>query len=186
MKSELSISNLLNNEIVVENPDSTLKLIYSTKLYSIPSGNLMNFPDTILEFGASLRSLELPNDTFTYKLTLGAIARAQGGFIGSLIIASHNNSIAVPPLNGLSSEDIEIDIGNLFESIIIDKGKAEIIIINNLPLDIENVDFMVKNNSIHGGGLILRDTFATILQNTTFSKEIPIDGKIKLYKGKIY
>ena len=177
VKSELSISNLLNNEIVVENPDSTLKLIYSTELYSIPSGNLMNFPDTILEFGASLRSLELPNDTFTYKLTLGAIARAQGGFIGSLIIASHNNSIAVPPLNGLSSEDIEIDIGNLFESIIIDKGKAEIIIINNLPLDIENVDFMVKNNSIHGGGLILRDTFATILQNTTFSKEIPIDGK---------
>ena len=177
LKSELSISGLLNTDFVVENPDSSMKLIYSTELYSIPINNLIKFPDTVLEFGASLRSLELPNDTFTYKLTLGAIARAEGGGIGAGIIASHNKSVTIPPLNGLSSGDIEIDMGNLFESMIIDKGNAEIIITNNLPLDIKNVDFMVNNASIHGGGLILRDTFITIPKNTTFTKDISIDGK---------
>ena len=177
VKSELSISDLLNTDIVVETPDSTLKLIYSKELYSIPADNLIKFPDTVLEFGASLRSLELPNDTFTYNLTLGAIARAQGGLIKSLIIASHNSSMTVPQLNGLSSGNIEIDMGSLFESMIIDKGTAEIIITNKLPLDINDVDFMLNNASIHGGGLILRDTFVTIPKNTTFQKDIQLDGK---------
>lgn len=175
--SELSISDLLDSKLVAENPDSNLKLIYSTELYSISTDNLTKFPDTVLEFGASLRSLELPNDTFTYELTLGAIARAEGGFLGAIIIASHNKLISLPELTGLSSGDIEIDMGNLFESMIINEGTAEIIVTNNLPVGINDVDFMVNNASIHGGSLILRDTFVTIPKNTTFNKEIPLNGK---------
>ena len=175
--SELSISDLLDSKLVAENPDSSLKLIYSTELYSISTDNLTKFPDTVLEFGASLRSLELPNDTFTYELTLGAIARAEGGFLGAIIIASHNKLISLPELTGLSSGDIEIDMGNLFESMIINEGTAEIIVTNNLPVGINDVDFMVNNASIHGGSLILRDTFVTIPKNTTFNKEIPLNGK---------
>lgn len=177
IKSELTISDLLNSNDIVENPDSTLKLIYSTELYSIPTNDLIQFPDTVFEFGASLESLKLPNDTVTYELTLGEIARTQGGIVEFIILSNHNNSIPITALTGLNSGDIEIDMGSLFESIIIDEGTAEIIITNNLPIDINDIDFMVNNALIHGGGLILRDTFLTIPQNTVFSKNIPIDGK---------
>ncbi len=177
VKSDLTISDLLQNSDVVENPDSTLKLVYSTELYSITADSLIQFPDTVFEFGASLQSLELPNDTVTYVLTLGEIARAQGGFVGSIILANHNNSLPIPALIGLSSGDIEIDMGSFFESMIVDSGTAEIIITNDLPMDINDVDFMVSNAPVHGGGLILRDTFVTIPKNTVFTKDIPIDGK---------
>jgi hypothetical protein len=177
VQSDLTISDLLNNSDVVENPDSTLKLVYSAELYSITADSLIQFPDTVFEFGASLLSLELPNDTVTYVLTLGQIARAQGGLIEFFILANHNDSMTIPALSGLSSGDIEIDMGSFFESIALDSGIAKIIITNELPIDIEDVDFMVSNASQHSGSLILRDTFPSIPTNTFFSKEIPIHGK---------
>lgn len=177
VKSNLTISDLLNTTDVVENPDSTLKLVYSTELYTITADSIVQFPDTVFEFGASLETLELPNDTITYALTLGQIARAQGGFLGSLILMNHGNSFPIPALNGLSSGDIEIALGSLFESIVLDSGTAEVIIDNGLPMDIEDVDFMISNAVQHGGALILRDTFPSIPVNTVFTKDIPINGK---------
>jgi len=177
VKSNLTISDLLNSDDVVENPDSSLKLIYSTELYSLTADSLIVFPDTVFEFGASLESLELPNDTITYSLTLGEIARAQGGFLGFIILASHGDSAVIPEIKGLSSGDIEIALGSLFKSIELDSGTAEVIIGNELPMDIEDVDFMVSNAPQHGGDLILRDTFPSIPVNNVFSKEIPINGK---------
>jgi hypothetical protein len=177
VKSNLTISDILNSDDVLENPDSSLKLIYSTKLYSLTADSLVVFPDTVFEFGASLESLELPNDTITYSLTLGEIARAQGGLIRFLILNSHGDSVPIPALSGLSSGNIEIALGSLFESIELDSGTAKVIISNELPMDIENVDFMVSNSLPHGGDSILRDVFPSIPVNEVRSKEIPINGK---------
>ena len=159
IKSELTISDLLNSNDIVENPDSTLKLIYSTELYSIPTNDLIQFPDTVFEFGASLESLKLPNDTVTYKLTLGEIARAQGGIVEFIILSNHNNSIPITALTGLNSGDIEIDMGSLFESIIIDEGTAEIIITNKTIFTVSNEGFLFLIDSRNGNILKTQDLF---------------------------
>lgn len=177
VNSNLTVSDLLNSDDIVEEPDSTLKLVYSTELYSITADSLIEFPDTTFEFGASLQSLELPNDTVTYVLTLADIARAEGGFLGTIILTNHGNSFPIPALSGLSSGDIEIAMDDLFESIAVDSGYAEIIIENGLPMDIENVDFMVSNAVQHGGAVILRDTFPSIPSGSTLNEDIPIHGK---------
>lgn len=177
VNSNLTVADLINSDDVVEEADSSLKLVYSTDLYSITADSLIEFPDTVFEFGASLQSLELPNDTVTYTLTLGEIARAEGGFIGAIILSNQGNSFPFPALTGLSSGDIEISMDDLFESISVNSGSAEIIIDNGLPIDIEDVDFMVSNAAQHGGGVILRDTFPSIPTGTIYSETIPIDGK---------
>lgn len=177
VNSNLTIGDLLNSDDVVKNPDSTLKLVYSTDLYTLNADSLIEFPDTTFEFGASLQTLELPNDTVTYTLTLGEIARAEGGFLGAIILANHGNSFPIPALSNLSSGDIAITMDDLFESISVDSGYAEVVITNNLPMDIEDADFMVSNAAIHGGDVILRDTFPPIVSNSSVTETIPIHGK---------
>lgn len=177
VNSNLTVSDLLNSDDVIEEPDSTLKLVYSTELYAINADSIIEFPDTVFEFGASLQTLELPNDTVTYTLTLADIARAEGGLMGTIILTNHGNSFPIPALTGLSSGDIDISMDDLFQSIAVDSGYAEIIIDNGLPMDIEDVDFMVSNAAIHGGGVILRDTFPSIPSGTTLSQDIPVHGK---------
>ncbi len=175
VKSNLTISDILNSDAVAENPDSSLKLIYSTELYSLTADSLIVFPDTVFEFGASLESLELPNDTITYSLKLREIA--QSSPFGFFILINDGKKMVIPEIPPISSDDIEITLGNLFQSIDLDSGTAEIVMSNGLPVDITDLEFKITNGPEHGGGLILNETFDSIPVNTVLSQEIPIDGK---------
>ncbi|MFL2582701.1 MAG: hypothetical protein ACJ0QJ_06050 [Flavobacteriales bacterium] len=45
----------------------------------------------------------------------------------------------------LTAETIDISMSDLFDELILDSGIAEIILINETPFEIKNVDFELRN-----------------------------------------
>ena len=133
VKSELSVSDLLTSDYISSNPDSTLKLVYSSDLFSMNTDSFVELPDSTFEVGASLQSLELPSDTIEYRITMGEISRSIDGFLGAFILANHGGTIT--NLFGetetqVDGRTIDISMSDLFDELILDSGIAEIILIN--------------------------------------------------------
>ena len=165
VKSELTVSNLLKSDYITTNPDSTLQIVYSSNLFSMNTDSFIELPDSTFEVGASLKSLELPSDTFEYRITMGEIARSIDGFLGAFILANHEGTIT--NLFGetetqVDGRTIDISMSDLFDELILDSGIAEIILINETPFEIKNVDFELRNKPQPGGAVLLNHVFTSI------------------------
>ena len=165
VKSELSVSDLLTSDYISSNPDSTLKLVYSSDLFSMNTDSFVELPDSTFEVGASLQSLELPSDTIEYRITMGEISRSIDGFLGAFILANHGGTIT--NLFGetetqVDGRTIDISMSDLFDELILDSGIAEIILINETPFEIKNVDFELRNKPQPGGAVLLNHVFTSI------------------------
>ena len=171
VKSELTVSDLLKSDDIVENPDSTLKLVYSSDLFSMNTDSFVELPDSSFTNGASLQSLELPSDTIEYRITMGEIARSVGGFMGPFILANHGatiNNLFGETDNAVAGQTIDISMSDLFDELILDSGIAKVILINETPFLIQGVDFELNNK---GGSNIITHSFPAIPTKTQVSEE---------------
>lgn len=177
-KSQLTVNDLLNSDDITANPDSSLKLVYSTEMFSMNTDSFVELPDSAFEFGASLETLELPNDTVEYRITMGDIARSLGGLPGALILGNHNGSLPgaflANPVS-VNGQQFEISMDDLFDELELDTGNAIVIIENGLPLDISDLQFQLSNAPQPGGDTIIEKTFASIPKNTTQTENFPLD-----------
>ena len=57
VNSELTVEELLQSENVIANEDSSLKIVYSSELFSITTDSFAQLPDTTFELSASLENL---------------------------------------------------------------------------------------------------------------------------------
>jgi len=87
IKSSMSINDLVGSDVVQKNNDNSIKVVYKEKLYSVTSDSLLKFPDSTYNYGTSLQSLVLSNDSVVYPVTLGKIARDQDAFTEGFILA---------------------------------------------------------------------------------------------------
>ena len=183
VKSNLTIGDLLTTDNVIANTDSSLKLVYSTNLFSMNTDSFVKLPDSSFSNGASLKSLELPSDTVKYEITMADIARSVGGFVGSFILANDSNTIYNPlPTNDytIDGQTIDISMSDLFDELILDSGIAEIILINETPFEIKGINFELKNKPQPGGSTILSHTFPTIPAKSSASQNFILkDDTIK-------
>ena len=173
VKSELSVSDLLTSDYITSNSDSTLKLVYSSDLFSMNTDSFVELPDSTFEVGASLQSLELPSDTFEYRITMGEISRSIDGFLGAFILANHGGTIT--NLFGetetqVDGRTIDISMSDLFDELILDSGIAEIILINETPFEIKNVDFELRNKPQPGGAVLINHVFTSIAAESQSSE----------------
>ncbi len=179
VKSELNVSNLLKSDYVIINPDSTLKLVYSSDLFSMNSDSFVKLPDSTFEVGASLQSLELPSDTFEYRITMGEIAQSVGGFLGPFILANHGgtiNNIFGETETQVDGRTIDISMSDLFDELILDSGTAEIILINETPFEIKNVDFELRNKPQLGGEVLINHVFTSIAAESQSSESFILEN----------
>ncbi len=175
VKSELTVSDLLQSDYITENPDSTLKIVYSSELFRMNTDSFVTLPDSTFEDGASLESLELPNDTVEYRITMGEIARSIGGLVGPLILSSHGTffPVSLPSATDqlVDGTSVDISMSDLFDELILDSGVAEVTIINETPFEIKDVNFTLNNRPIAPGSEILNHTFTSIPSKTEASEE---------------
>lgn len=177
VKSRLSVENLLNEDQIVANPDSTLKLVYSSDLFSMNTDSFVELPDSSFEFGASLESLDLPNDTVEYTITLGEIIRNSDDPLISAIGAFHGSPspIGVNRNIALNDQSFDLSMSDLFDELVLDTGNAVIIIDNNFPYAINNLVFNLSNAPQPGGDLIVSSSFTSIPPNSSATRNLPLD-----------
>ena len=181
IKSELSVTDLLKSDNITTNPDSSLKVVYSSDLFSMNPDSFVPLPDSSFEVGSSLQSLDLPNDTLEYKITLGEIMRnSSNAIINTTIYNMHGSTWNFPDVSipyDFFMPPFSIVKNDLFDEIKIGEGNAEIIITNETEFNLSDVEFKLRNNPDTGGDLILESTFPTIEKYSSASENIALDGK---------
>lgn len=179
--SEVSILDFLPDSLVQTAGDNFMSIVFRDTLLQTDVADFITVPDTEIQQGLSLRTLELPRDTITRRITLGFIAKqlvAQGGqnaTIGMTIINNQGNIIPLPAINDVASDNIDIDASDFFEYADLSGGYIDLQITNRMPLDLLNVGFALRNKNL--GNLILSDTFPQIPSLDFVAKSYPMAGK---------
>lgn len=155
-------------------------LVFRDTLASTSLSELVELPDTNLNFVATLDSLELAANLIEQRVSLADIARqliATGDPIQAIIgqaLLQHGDTIDLLPFSGVSFGDQAIDASEFFEFAIVESGELKLTISNQLPVDIVNLQFEVKNVS---GSIIIQDTFPFISKNSTVVEYYDMAGK---------
>lgn len=195
-KTSLSINDVLGTDFIVQNPDSTLYLSFSNVFSGLDVDDLFEVGDTVLDFGASLQSLNLDDISFEQEVTmidlLKELAKTLTGFEAlaiNIAISSleAGNTIVLPQLPGRSIANLydeEIENSDLFESVTLEDGIFRFRIENNTNIDIENVQILIKNADDLGGEIIYQQTIASIPKKTVYEETISLAGQT--IRGRIH
>lgn len=174
LKSELTVSDLVQDSSLVTDSSNVLQFVYRQSLYNIAVDSLFQINDTVRARTFTIDSLSLYNATATYPITLGAIC-LQAGFIGAIIISQNGSSIAIPAIPSFNTPAFEINADSLFTSMTLDQGKIDVGFKNDLPIDITDVKFELRNQS--DNSLIVSGNFPLIKSKTAEKQTFLLDGK---------
>ena len=167
----LTIGDLIPDSILEVGDDEFVSLVYENDIYRFSLDSFISMPDTGSYYAAYLDSIKVSPVTIIEEYTLGNII-SDAGLAGFIIDGS---VLTIPPLNGLSSNDIPIDVSDVFQTMTLAHGFLDITIQNNLPIDITNMIFELKNTV--AGDVVLLDTFAIIPSGDSFVKTVDLTGK---------
>ncbi len=171
--ADLKIEDLIKSADI-SGTDSNLTLALRLPLHEVDMGQLIQVPDTTLTNTVSLKKLKINDRSVGRKITLGEVAR-NAGLAGQFILFSHGQQTNVPPLNNLSSGDIDINATSFFETATFISGKLILEIKNGFPIEIRDVHFTLRNFA--DDALVIEDTITSLMPGATFTAEYPLDGK---------
>lgn len=174
LNAELTIGDLLKDSSIRQNADKSLTLVQVMPLTDVNLGDIIKVPDTIYPTTVSLKTLELGRREMKRNITLGEVAR-NAGFTGQLILASHGSKMAIPPLSGLSSGDVDINAESFFETATFIDGTMEIQMRNGFPIEITDVSYELRNRT--DGAIIISDVITSLKPNGTFKKTYSLANK---------
>lgn len=170
--SSLSINDLVVDSLLSKGTDGSLSIVYKNSLYKTSIDSLFVIPDTFATSNAKLATLKLDDIIFTYSINLGSIIR-QVPF-GPMFFP-HGSSRQIPAMGPVSSPDVDVNGGSYFETMTLKEGSIVVKVKNELPVDLTNLTFTVKNKSDQS--IIATSTFPLIKVGDTASKIISIAGK---------
>lgn len=139
------------------------------------SDGYIDVPDTSYETAVKLDSLSLPDQSISYPVTLGQLARNDQSGQGQILILFHGNYFTIPAFNNLSSNNAPIDATSFFQRAVIRNGFMDIQIKNGFPVDITDLSFALKNAS--DGAIIVQDNIPLIQKGATVTKTYSLANK---------
>ncbi|MEA3443261.1 MAG: hypothetical protein U9R19_00895 [Bacteroidota bacterium] len=169
--ASLSIGEIIPDSLTSNDVDSLIRLVWENEIYRFSLDSFISMPDTGFRFAAYLDSIKLGTMNIQQAVTLGEIIDGAG--LGQII--QDGSTFAIPPLIGLTYEDIVIDASEFFQTMTLSEGLIDITIENNLPIDITNLIFQMVNST--GGEEILLDTFDIIPSGGTKTRTVSLVGK---------
>ncbi len=178
--STVTLADAINDSTLITNDeDNQVIIVYRDTLASISLDSLLEIPDTTYTQRFDLRTFELNNQTFSQNFNLAFIARTlsqQGNIIGDIILLNHGGILpTLPATTGLSSGSIPVDASNLFEFAQLSTGTINMTIRNNLPVDLQNVSFELRNQQ--RGNVIVSDFFSDLPQGTEEMRTYDLSGQ---------
>ncbi len=144
IKTKFTIKDLVSDSLIKADSSKLVHLVFDRSLYSLSVDSFFSINDTTVAKSFAIDSLRLYTLNITYPLTLASIAR-QSGAIGALILALHGNVFAIPSIGPLSVPPVVLNADTLFTSMTLDDGKIGVSFENNLPIDITDLKFQLKN-----------------------------------------
>jgi len=193
VQTSLTLDNIIKDtsSAITKNPDKSMSVVVRENVASVTADSLVTLKVNPYTKKVKLSTLVLNQQTVTRQITLGELTRAliateepTNVFIGNLIRSNQGNNIFMfPAITNLNSPGLPLDIKQFFDDATFLDGDMEISIVNNLPVDITNLHFDVRNQS--NGFLITDNTFTGIAKNGgTAMQTVDLSGKT--VEGNLY
>jgi hypothetical protein len=178
LHGELTIEDLVPDSIRQINADQSVDLIYQNTIFDLKITDLVEVPDTTVSVTVSLDSLTISDKVITETISLGEIATSlaeSGDLLGTLIILANGSELEITELTGLASGTDTVDATSFFETATFEYGLLDILIKNELPIDITDITFQLRNSS--DGAVIVEDTYPIIASGTFELNTYDLSGK---------
>lgn len=183
--TSLSISDMVKNSKLTENPDSSLKLVYDYPIYTINTEDFFIVPDTEIKATLTLERLQLADRTLTQSITLAQVYPAST----NPLIDGQSFPIPAQDINSVPPTDI--DASSFFETAVLKEGWMDITIANGFPIDIEEVQFELINKVTNA--VLVSDKMTNISAGTSKTvtanlagKQVDADLQVKVTRLKTY
>jgi hypothetical protein len=174
VKTSMSMRDLVKDtSFIKKNPDHSITLVTRQELAKITLDSLVSLNTPPFNKTAKLSSLVLDSRSDTTKITLGQIADAliANGQAplgnGIKLAAALHIPVDLSSLPALSLNNMPIDASTLFTDADITAGNLTVQLNNNLPVDIQTLQFDIKNQVDQA--LIIGNTFSNIPPGGTAS-----------------
>lgn len=165
--AELGIQDLLADSLIEEGSDQSLELVveYEEALDSLLE--ILEVPDSLSEVSISLTQLLLDDRSFVDTITLAEI------YPPAILLNGQTTSL---PAQDISSSDATvIDVTEeFFKTATFNEGFLDLAIYNDLPVDIELIEFELSNQS--DGSIIIDDAFTDIAPGSNAQKTYDLAG----------
>ncbi len=180
--TQLSISDLLTDSLEKVNTDSSVSIIYQTKLADFVLDTIIKLPDTSFQYVVNLQQLSLNPYNYSYRVSMGSIAmkdKEQNGSSSPLytaIMTAHNTGqpTQLTSFGPFEYDSVEINLGNYFKYIYIQQAILEVTIKNQLPIALTDLSFKLEKASSQE--LLIDDSFPFIAPNTEQTKSITLNN----------
>lgn len=169
VQASLSMGNIVKDTGAINiNSDNSYTIVTRQELAKISLDSLVVLNAPPFNKIAKVNSLVLDTKTDTTKITIGQIAQAlidNGNSLGYAILfaATSGTPINLTGLPPLSFTNLPIDASNLFKDAEIATGTLTLKIANNLPVDIQTLQFDIKNKIDQA--TVIANTFSSITAN---------------------
>lgn len=188
VKTNLTMQNVVGDTSLKVESDNSLTYVYKKNLIDLPLGDYLQIPDTELVKYARLDSLKLSPKEIVYPYSLGAFARAliatgsaQNVILGATIINNHGSTVpSVPAVSYTSSGTTpwqEFNATTLFKSATLREGKLDIKLENHFPIDINNLQFEIRNKIDHAQIALINVPIVLEKDTGTYSERVDLAGK---------
>ena len=169
---------ITDSTLLQEDSSRNLILLLRDTLIDVRLEDILEIPDTSYIQRFDLQSFRLGDQAFSTQITLASIARTlseQGNLLGDIILLSHGGVVpSLPEIAGLSSGAVPVDASSLFETAQLETGEIEIIVSNELPVDINNVSFEVRNQV--AGNLLFSGFIPTLPSGSSETRTFDVSG----------
>lgn len=165
--STLTIQDLVQDSSLIQNADSSLRLVFDYPIYTSNIGDFFNVPDTTIQGTVSLQTLELSDRVLTQSIELEDIVNGIEIFNGTEQQIPAQDITSIPPT--------DVDASSLFETAVFKEGFMDMTIANGFPVEIEEVSFDLVNKVT--GGVLVSDKMTNIAPNTSKTVTADLKGK---------
>lgn len=186
LKSSVTLEDALQDSSMVEvNPDNSLTLVLRDTVVNFKLVDLIEVPDTNLQFTVTLDSIQLTTDSLIQRMTLGTLSK-QAGFEAIWLLVPGGkgnlpNWAQIDAQKNISSDPIEIDASQFFQQATLIGGFMDIAITNELPTDLDSVVFSLRNKGLYGNtDTVVKVVIPFIPKFTTYDTAIFMGGGKKV------
>jgi hypothetical protein len=181
IKTTLGVEHILKDTSFKAQSDGSIKLVSREKLYDLNLDSIVQLEVTPFLKNVKLSTLKLDEQEITRRVSLGELAlamQANGDPNGSLILAFNGSYFPIPGMNDLVAGPLDVNINQFFEYAEMDDpgGEMDIKLENQLPVNITNVQFELKNKNI--GTQITQQTYTNLNKNTSQTETVDLSNKI--------
>ncbi len=193
-KAKLTLGDIIEEDsLIKKNDDNSYSLVYRDEIYTFsnPLDSFVDIQIRPLIKDVTLESLELEPQSFESKVTLNELL-GDNVFFKILFpdqtwVDNNFNGTSFP----VTLDPINVDFSNILQRAILTKGKLNIRLDNQLPLDIKGINFTIKNAV--GGQVVYQGSYdvnseQTIVDEVDLAQKLngqSIEGQLVVELGTV-